>query len=350
MISPSPGLAGRAATATFVACCVILAFLLVAAVRNVLFLAFGGLLFAVGVRAAAEWLGPRLKLSIGWAVVLVVLALLGLTMGLWALLLPSIEREVAELQQTLPGSFERLRAYLAGSGWGQRLLPVMEQAQTAVPDASKALSTALDVASGVLGALGSGVLLLAIGLYLAADPTAHVEGLLTLVPVSARGHARSIVEKMGQTLRKWLVGQFAAMTIVGILTAVGLAVIGVPMAAPLGLLAALLDFIPNFGPFLAGFPAVLLALTVSPMTALYVVLLYLVIQQIEGNLITPLIQERETSLPPVVTLVTQVVFGLVAGPLGLVFATPLAAIGMVLVRELIALRDGTPTAPSAAPE
>jgi predicted PurR-regulated permease PerM len=126
----------------------------------------------------------------------------------------------------------------------------------------------------------------------------------------------------------------ASMIVVGLLTAVGLWALGMPLALTLGLLAALLTFIPNLGPTLAVVPAALLALLQSPTKSLYVILLYLVIQAVESYLLIPLVQRQAVSLPPALTITAQVLLGILVGGFGLVLATPLTAAVMVLVRML----------------
>ncbi len=124
------------------------------------------------------------------------------------------------------------------------------------------------------------------------------------------------------------------MAVNGILTALALWLLGVPLPFMLGLLTGLLNFIPNFGPILAGIPAVLLALSGGPNQAMYVVVLYVVIQNLEGFVLTPLVQRRTVSLPPAVIILSQVLLGVLAGTLGVLLATPLAASVLVLTRML----------------
>lgn len=124
------------------------------------------------------------------------------------------------------------------------------------------------------------------------------------------------------------------MAIIGACTAVGLWALGVPLALTLALLAAALTFVPNFGPILAAVPAVLLGLLESPTKALYVVLLYVGVQTVESYVLTPLIQKRTVSAPPALTILAQVLLGVLVGGLGVVLATPLTAVALVLAREL----------------
>jgi predicted PurR-regulated permease PerM len=124
-----------------------------------------------------------------------------------------------------------------------------------------------------------------------------------------------------------------SMLIVGVVTTLGLWLIGVPLALALGLLAALAEFVPNLGPLLAFAPAILLALTESTTQALAVLLLYLGVQGFESYVLTPLVEKRAVALPPALTILSQVLLGVLAGGMGLALATPLAAASLVLVQR-----------------
>lgn len=124
------------------------------------------------------------------------------------------------------------------------------------------------------------------------------------------------------------------MILIGSLTTAGLWLLDVPLALTFGVLSALFTFIPNIGPPLAILPAILLALTLSPTRALYVLLLYLVIQTVESYLLTPLLQQRVVSLPPALTISAQILMAVLLGGLGLALATPLTAVSLVLVKML----------------
>ena len=147
------------------------------------------------------------------------------------------------------------------------------------------------------------------------------------------------MDKLGETLINWLLGKLFSMTVVGVLTALGLWALGIPLIGVLSLLAGLLSFIPNFGPILALIPAVLVALLEGPDQALYVAGLYVLVQAVESNLITPLVQQRLIEMPPALILVAQVLMGTLVGGLGVMLATPVVAILMVLVKMLY-IQDG----------
>jgi predicted PurR-regulated permease PerM len=124
------------------------------------------------------------------------------------------------------------------------------------------------------------------------------------------------------------------MLTIGVASAIGLALLGVPLALALGLIAGLLEFVPFFGPIASGTVAVLVAFAQGPTQALYVALLFLVLQQVEGNVLVPLVQRWAVDLPPVLSLASVMVFGTLFGPLGVVLGTPLAVVMMVLVQRL----------------
>jgi predicted PurR-regulated permease PerM len=131
-----------------------------------------------------------------------------------------------------------------------------------------------------------------------------------------------------------LKGTLLAMLIIGSLTSVGLMIIGVPLSLLLGVFAGLLEFIPNIGPFIASAPAILLALVEDPNKALTVAVFFVGLQSMEGYVLTPLVQKHIIDLPPVLTIMGQVVMGILAGPWGLLLAVPMVAVIMVLVKML----------------
>jgi predicted PurR-regulated permease PerM len=143
-----------------------------------------------------------------------------------------------------------------------------------------------------------------------------------------------VLTKAAATLSNWLAAQLMAMAVVGVLTGLGLWLIGIPLAFLLGLIAALLAFIPNIGPVIAAVPAILLAFPEGIITVSLVVGVYIFVQTLESYIITPLIQQEKVSLPPAFIIAVQLLLGVLFGLLGLALATPLAALGLTLVREL----------------
>jgi predicted PurR-regulated permease PerM len=135
-------------------------------------------------------------------------------------------------------------------------------------------------------------------------------------------------------LARWLLGKLCLMCFVGLFTAVGLWLLGIPLVLSLALLAAALDFIPNIGPIVSAIPALLLALLSGPASALWVALLYLSVQFIESYILAPLVQHRAVSLPPALLISAQVILPMLFGFPGLLLATPITVLLLVVVRKL----------------
>jgi predicted PurR-regulated permease PerM len=163
----------------------------------------------------------------------------------------------------------------------------------------------------------------------------YYQGLLRLVPTNARTRVKVALSSAGQGLQRWLFGQMLSMTAIATLTALSLYLLDMPLAMSVGLIAGLFAFVPFFGPIASGILAVVLAFTQGPQQALYVGILCLGIQQIESFVLMPLIRRWTVSLPPALGLLSVVIFGLLFGLMGVVFATPLTVALMILVSEAL---------------
>jgi predicted PurR-regulated permease PerM len=142
------------------------------------------------------------------------------------------------------------------------------------------------------------------------------------------------LEKTGENLKQWLKGQLFAMLVVFILTAIGLAIIGIPLWLVLALIAGLLNFIPNFGPMIAMVPAVLVGLMESPAKAGFVAGLYILVQVAESNFITPMVQKKLIDTPPAMIIVAQLLMTSLTGGWGIVLSIPFFVIIMTFIQEL----------------
>lgn len=313
---------------------VVLVVLAVLYATDVLLLVFAAILLAIFLRGLGDELASRSPLSGGWSLALVVLALAGLlALGFW-LGGAQIAGQVAELRERVPDVVQDVRERIRDTGWGGTLLDRLPTTAELLPRRSELVSRLGGAVSSTLGLIGSAFVVVFIGLFLAAQPQIYVGGLLRLVPPARRARADEVLGAVGRVLRYWLLGKVLAMVVIGVATAIGLWLLEIPLALTLGVIAAALTFIPNIGPILSAVPAVLLGLAQSPGKALAVVLLYLGLQTVESYLLTPIVQQRTVSLPPALTLTVQLMLGVLAGGLGLLVATPLAAAALVLVQTL----------------
>jgi predicted PurR-regulated permease PerM len=301
-------------------------------------LVFAGVLFAVFLRGLSDELSQHTPVSDGWSLTVVVFALLAVFgVGIW-LLAPKVAVQVDQLVEQLPRSIGQLKALLGRYEWGRHIVANVPNAQEMIPDQIQGLGNVLGKVASffsmTFGAIAGFLLFLFIGLFFAAEPSLYINGLIRLVPMAKRTRTRAVLDAIGHALRWWLIGRVFSMAVVTAGTALGLYLLGVPLAITLGLIAGLLDFVPNIGPILAIVPAALVALLQSPLQVLYVVLLYVAVQLVEGYLLTPLVQRYTVALPPVLTIVGVVLLGVLLGGLGLILAAPLTIVLFILVKML----------------
>lgn len=188
--------------------------------------------------------------------------------------------------------------------------------------------------SSTFGLLGDLYAIFFLGLFLAAAPREYVNGVVGLLPVSAREKGKSVMEELGLNLKKWFKGTVYSVFITFALTAIGLLIIGVDLWLILAIIAGLLTFIPNFGPIIAIIPAVMVGFMQGPQVALWIFILYFFVQLVESNIITPFIQKKMLDTPAALLLFFQMIMGAVGGGWGVVLATPILVVLMTLVRKL----------------
>jgi len=297
---------------------------------QVFLLGFGGVVVAVALNNMSAPLASWTGLSQRWALGITTVALTIFTFGFFAVFGAGASEQFAALIQQLPGAWAEARAWLETLALGRQLL---EWAENSAAQAIAAVLSALPLAGGLLGGLANGALILVIGIYLAADPGTYTNGFLRLLPPDARPRAHEIMAATGENLRKWLTGMGLDMLFLGLITWAGLWFVGVPLAFPLGVLSGLSVFVPYLGPIVASLPGLLIALSVSPTLALYALIVYVVAQQVEGNISLPLLQRWTVSMPPVVSFLSMVAFGVLFGFWGVLLATPMAVAVMTILQK-----------------
>jgi predicted PurR-regulated permease PerM len=314
-----------------IAVAILVAALAVWHLRSVLLLFFAASLVAVLLTSLSGMIRRLLPIGHGAGLALalaLVLAIVGLAAYLFG---AEVERQFSDLAARLPGAIEQAEQWLVQAGLRDDVLDLLRRAAPTPGAVVDFVSGAFSILSGVVSGVG---LAIVGGIYLAVEPRMYREGMLRLWPATQRQRVRETIEAVGRALRSWLQGQLFAMAVIGTLSALGLWVIGMPSWLALGLIAGIVQFIPLAGPILAAIPALLVALSQGTDMLVWVALLYIGIQQVEGNLLTPMVQREVSALPPALTIFTLVTFALLFGAVGVILAVPLTVVGYALVAKL----------------
>jgi len=310
--------------------------------RTLLLMFFGAVVIASIFRAIADAICRVTGWRIGVGTALSIVIVLGSLAALVILFGAHVRAQIDTLGEQLPAAWSALETRIGNYGFGNQLERLVASITTPGGTGLSGFGrTLLSVGSGIADL----VVVIFAGIYLATQPNFYRSGVIKLVPPRRRDQADEAMVESERALRLWLKGQAIAMVVVGLLTGMGLWLLGMPSAFALGLLAGVLEFIPFAGPLIAAVPAVLLSLVAGPEMTIWVCLLYLGVQQFEGNVLTPMIQQYVVELPGVVLLFSLIGFGTLFGPLGIVLAAPLAVVTMVLVKRLYvidALDTATP--------
>jgi len=307
---------------------------------SVLLMGFAAILLAIALRGGARVLNRRLGLPFKPGVLLTALLAAAIFAGLFTAAGPAVSQQFNELLKSLPAAWRQVSDWLEGSSIGQfierRIDPSSGNGESSggsggIPSIFGYLTGTITT---VFGGLANLVLMLTMAIFLALDAPSYRGGFLRLIPLFYRDRSAGILDECGTALARWMGGQALDMLVVALLTGLGLWLLGVPLAMVLGLIAGLTNIIPVIGPFMSGIPAVMFALTQGVDQAAYVTLLFVVIQQIEGNVLMPMIQKYAAHLPPVLTVLAIVAFGSLFGLFGIILATPLLLVSIILVQRL----------------
>ena len=304
--------------------------LLVKATFNVLLLLIAASLIAVLFRACGGLIHRKTGWNKGWSVAAAVVGTAILAALFFWLVGAKVQSQTSQLANSIPKIVQSVKEQIQQTDMGQNLLNQISSANWK----EKVIKGAETFFKTTFGFLGDFYVILILGIYLTVNPLLYNKGIVRLIPPKGRDKASQTLSAVGTDLKKWLKGQLMSMVVIFTLTAIGLVIIGVPMWLTLAIIAGLLNFIPNFGPLMSAVPAVLLAFSISPATALWVIGLYIVVQTLEGSLITPQIQQKMVHVPPALLIFWQVVIAALTGFWGIVLAAPLLVIVMALVREL----------------
>lgn len=307
---------------------------------NVLLQVFGAILIAVALRAGARPLHRRLGIDPKIGVIVVILAVLAVIAVVARLAGSAIADQFRTLVGSLPDSWEAVSDYLSQTAVGAAMQQQVEEGVDLGQNASEVAQRLPDILAAVTGALNATVggvmslfLIVFMALYLAIESSRYRDGVVALFPLHRRDRVRQILSEMGEKLGLWLGGQALDMLAVSVLVGLGLWFLDVPLVFILALIAGLTNIIPIVGPFLSGGIAVLFSLTQGFDVAVQVALLFLVIQLVDGEIILPLIQRFAVSLPPALTVVGILAFGGLFGFAGVLLATPILVVLIVLIQR-----------------
>jgi predicted PurR-regulated permease PerM len=307
-------------------------------VRDALLVIYISLLVAIGLSplvAALEQRRPRRQRLPRWAAILIIYsAIVGIIIGIGMMIVPPLVDQARELWAELPSLLHRAQQWLIQHGWINRELTVQEAVQQTPVGGSDAVGTVFSAVWKLVGGIFGVITILILAFYLLVDFESLLRVFIRLFPRHNRVRAHDATRRVTAKVSAWLGGQLLLAGIIGSSAAIGLGVMGVPYFYVLALLAAVGEMIPIVGPILSAVPAVLVALTVSPMLALGVLIFFVLQQQFENHLLVPRVMARQVGISPVFVISSLLIGGSLLGIVGAILAVPTAAILQVLFEEL----------------
>lgn len=309
---------------------IIVVLLLFKTLFGLLLLVFAGVIMASYFYGVAGVFQRKLhwspKLSIAFSVILNIVLIVAFFWFVGA----RIQQQVSQLAETLPSTVQKAKEQVSQNPIGAKLL----QRFNSSGDSNKMKGVIKSFFSSSFGALSDLYIVILLGAFFTASPSLYKKGLIKLFPSRAKDKGSDLIEKISSLLKKWMKGQIIGLLFITVVTAIGLLIVGMPLVLTLALIAGIMNFIPNFGPIIALIPAVLIALTKGPTTALIVFAMYTSIQIFQSAVTQPLVQKKMISIPPALTVIGQVAMGTLGGFWGVLLAQPFVGIIMVLVEQL----------------
>ena len=323
-----------------------------------LFLIFAGMLLGVGLNAMTHLLGRIAPMPQPLRLVIVCLTLVVLLSGVLVLGGATIAQQATVLSNTIKSQVSTVKSYLEKKGIDTSYFDIggnaaatetssdtsatpapstnnqphnLPSASTLASSGGAIISQTFKVLLGTVSVVGNFFIVLFLGLCFAAQPSIYREGLIFMAPVKYRKPTIEIVDRIGETLERWLLAQLLTMFAVFAVTWIGLELIGIPSAFILGIQAGLLAFIPTVGALIGGLIVVLASLASGWVAALSAAILFLGVHALESYVLTPIIQRQALDIPPATLFAFQILLGVVFGIWGLALALPLMAIAKVMI-------------------
>lgn len=303
---------------------------------NVILLLFASGLAAMLFFQLTRFLQKLLRLPFAIALTLaVILPITGILLIGWQFG-SLMATQFAQLFVRVPQAFHVADSWLRGSSVGREIVARYE---SFLPDGSRIVAFIQALLANVGTAVTELIIVLVAGIYLAAQPALYTGGILKLAPPRSRPRALHLWHSVIRALHAWLKGQAIGMLFVGVGTAAGFWLVGLPAPLAIGLVAGLCEFVPYLGVIVVSIPAIILGFSISMETGIWTILVLVVVQQVQGNFVSPMAQQMMVRLPPALTIFSLIAAALLAGPLAVILAVPLTVVGLVLVKEVIAARD-----------
>ena len=294
---------------------------------DVVLLLTGAVLVAVLLHVVA-WPLRKIRLPKAFALAIAGLLILAVIAGVFYLFGSGMGDELQEILRRAEAGQKQITDLLQGSTFGETLLSHVQEGTFSLPDL---LERVFRISAGFLAAV---VIAIVVGAFTAADPALYREGLSLLFPKPHRKGADETIVDLAGALRLWILGQLIEMALVGVMVGVAVWLVGLPSPYALGAIAYVAQFVPYIGPIVAMIPSVLVATTVSWTALAWTIAAYLLIHQIDGYVVMPIIQQRMVSVPPALMLLSIVAFGEAFGATATVFAAPITVLLYVLVTKL----------------
>jgi predicted PurR-regulated permease PerM len=294
-----------------------------------LLLIVGGLVFAAILEGGTRLLGKVLPIGRGWR--LAIVTLLGFAFLLWVLFYSgsTIASQAETLRAVVQTQVNRLLDWARSMGLvtgNNQMADIGRQLMGSLGRLTSAVGTAL-------GGLSSIAMIVVIGLFIAVDPRLYERGFAWMLPISRREAFYTTSTRMGRTLRLLMAGRLLGMAVEGVFTGLFAWMVGIPMAALIGLITGLLAFLPNIGAIISGVLIVLVGFSAGFDTGIWAIVIYVVVQGLDGYVIVPMVAKRSVDLAPALVLGAQLLFGAMFGILGLALADPIVAMIKVLLEE-----------------
>ncbi|MGY6695989.1 MAG: AI-2E family transporter [Roseinatronobacter sp.] len=303
-------------------------------ISDVLLLVFAAILIAVGLDGWAGAAARHSPLSRGWALVAVASSIALVIVGSLTLTATGLIQQFQDLGEQVTDFWERVQDWLSNRSEMDVIDDIAPDNGQISDAAGDMLGHAMTFGISALGAISSLAIIIVLSGFLAANPELYRGGLIRLVRPDQRAVADDTLSSIAYALRWWFLGQLVSMALLGVTVGVGLLLLGIDLWFALAVLTALLTFVPFLGPLIATVPIVAVGFAEGTQTGLIVLAGYLVIQNIEGSFITPLIQKKAVNLAPALLITTQVLLSLAFGVVGLILAAPLTIVAMVSVQKL----------------